>query len=331
MPGWPDDEAIRLHTILFGYLPAAAVFSGLELGLFDALDQQPGTEQEVAQRLDLADRPARTLLLALLGARLLERIDGRYRNTPVVTKYLVSTSQYCIEPLAMHQAGHLAKCSQLTKVLREDAPIPSDMDGEYPRFGGPERLAAVSRVSGRMMMVDGLAANAPLRGASHLADLGCGSGIYSIALAQANPHLRVTSVERPWFCDVIRQSVTEAGLDDRITVHPGDIFSDRFDADTAMLSNVVEGFGRERATGLLRHVYDWLPPGGQLLFHSHMWEPAGTAFPYTLGLILMLNNTMGGEPYGEAVTRAWLGEVGFSTVEPALPVSPISALVRAVK
>lgn len=331
LPGWPDDEAIRLHTILFGYLPSAAVFSAVELGLFDVLEERPGTEEEVAASLNLADRPARTLLLALLGARLVERVDGAYHNTPVVSKYLVSTSPYYIEELVTHQAGHLAKVSQLTKVLRENAPVPSEMDGNYPRFGGPVRLAGVTRVSGRMMMADGLVKNAPLGKAKRLVDLGAGSGIYSISLAQGFPKLHVTAVEQPWFAEVIQKTVDELGLSDRITVQAGDIFTERFDCDVAMLSNVVEGYGEVRAKALLRHIHDWLPPGGQLLFHSHQWEPAATHFPYTLGLILMLNSTMGGEPHGSEVTTRWLTEAGFTTVEPAVPVSPISALIRAFK
>lgn len=329
--GWPDEEAIRLHSTLFGYLGSAAVFSGVELGLFDALEERPGTAEDLASRLGLPDRSARLLLLALLGHRVVERIDSSYRNSPVASRYLVSTSPYCIAALVDHQAAHFAKFAQLNKVVRENKPVPSEMDGDYPRFGGPAKLAAVSRVSGRMMMVDGLVKHAPLGGDRRLVDLGCGSGIYTIALAQEFPELRVTAVERPWFCDVIRQAVVEAGLTDRVTVREGDIFQDTFDGDVAMLSNVAEGFGQERARALIRHVYSWLPPGGELLFHSHMWEPATTPFPYTLGLILLVNNTMGGEAYGEAVTREWMVDAGFRVVEPAVAVSPISALIRAVK
>lgn len=331
MPGWPDTETIRLHALLFGYISSAAVFAALELGVFDALAERSGTAEQVARRLQLPDRSARQLLLALQGVQLVERIDDVYRNAPVTSRWLVRASPECIAPLVEHQAGHFAKFSQLTKVLRQDAPVPSEMDGKYPRFGGPEKLTAVSRVSGRMMMVEGLAKNAPLHGDRHLVDLGCGSGIYSITLAREFPRLRVTAVDQPWFCEVVKQSVSEAGLSDRVTVQPGDILQDVFDGDVALLSNVAEGLGAARAQQLLRHVYDWLPPGGELLFHSHMWEPAATPFPYSLGLILSVNSVMGGEPYGEHVTRAWLADAGFRTVEPAVAVSPISALIRAVK
>jgi SAM-dependent methyltransferase len=271
------------------------------------------------------------LLLALIGVGLVRRVDDRYSNAPVATRYLVSTSPDSVGPLVSHQAAHFAKFAQLTTVLRENKPIPSEMDGNYPKFGGPIRLAAVSRTSGMLMMVEGLAKNARLAGRRRLVDLGCGSGVYSMALAREYPDLAITAVETPWFAEAAKRSVAEAGLEDRINVQPGDIFEDKFDGDVAMLSNVAEGFGPDKAQALVCNIYSWLPPGGELLFHSHMWEPATTPFAYSIGLILMVNNTMGGEAQGAAATTRWLHEAGFSTVEPAVAVSPISSLIRAYK
>ena len=48
------------------------------------------------------------------------------------------------------------------------------------------------------------------------------------------------------------------------------------------------------------------------------------------GQPLVVNNTMGGEPYGAEVTRGWLEEAGFRA-QPTIAVSPISAVARAVK
>jgi cyclopropane fatty-acyl-phospholipid synthase-like methyltransferase len=182
-----------------------------------------------------------------------------------------------------------------------------------------------------LLMVDGLVANASLKGNRHLVDLGCGSAAYSIALANANPELRITAVDRPALCELARHNVAEAGLNDRIKVVEGDIFTDRFaDADVALLSNVVEGFAPDRAKEVLRQVHDWLPPDGELLLHAHMWEHGRTPFPFNIGLILLVNNTVGGEPYGAQVTEGWLKEIGFDGVS-TVAVSPISALTRARK
>lgn len=330
--GWPSDDAVRIHRVMFGYLASRALFSALELGVFNALEEQPATAEELGQRLGLAPRPSRLLLLALLGEGIVDRVGDVYRNSPAASRYLVSSSGDYMGSLAEHQAAHFAKFSHLTRALKENAPVKMEVHGDHPAFGGPERFARVTRTAALMMMAGGLAKRAPLAGNRHLVDLGCGSGVYSIALATEHPDLRITAVDRPSVSELAREEVAKAGFSDRIDVVAGDIFEDTFaEGDVAMLSNVAEGFEASRARALIEHVYRWLPDGGELLFHSHMWEHAGTSFPYTVGLILVVNNGMGGEPYGEAVTRQWLRDAGFSVVEPAVAVSPISALIRAVK
>lgn len=328
--GWPAEETIRLHRIMFGYLSSKALFSALELGVFDALEKQPATAEELAGHLGLAPRPARVLLTALLGDRLVERDDGgTYTNAAVARRHLVSDAPEFLGALATHQDGHFDRFSRLTESLRTDAPIGAG-PGEHPAFGGPEKFAAVTRAAS-LMMADGLVAGASLKGHRHLADLGCGSGVYTIALARANPELRITAVDRPSVCELARRNIEAAGLSDRVTVQPGDIFTDTFpDADVALLSNVVEGFAADRAQALLQHVHGWLPADGELLLHAHMWEHGQTPFPYAIGLILLVNNTMGGEPYGAGVTHQWLTDAGFAEVS-TNPVSPISAVARARK
>jgi hypothetical protein len=330
--GWPSDEAVRLHKIMFGYLASKALFSALELGVFEELEKQPATAEELGRRLSLADRPARLILLALLGERLVERVGDVYHNAPVARQFLLSGSPDFVGDLAAHQAAHFERFSKLTQALRDNAPIRAQVEGDHPQFGGPERFAKITRTAAQMMMASGMAKQTSFAGHRHLVDLGCGSCVYSIALARENPHLRITAIDRPSVCELARTSVADAGLSDRITVRPADIFQETVpDGDIAMLSNVAEGFGSAQAAKLVQHVYGWLPAGGELIIHSHMWEHAGTPFPFTVGLILVVNNPMGGEPYGESVTREWLTSAGFRDIKPAVAVSPISAVVRAVK
>jgi quercetin dioxygenase-like cupin family protein/SAM-dependent methyltransferase len=328
--GWPSDETTRLHRIMFGYLSSRALFSALELGVFDGLEERPATAEELGERLGLRPRPMRVLLTSLLGDQLVERDGaGVFRNTPVASRHLVTGKPEFFGALATHQAGHFTRFAQLTDALRADEPIGAG-PGEHPAFGGPEKFAAVTRAAS-IMMTGGLVAGASLKGHRHMVDLGCGSGVNAIAFANANPELRITAVDRPSVCELARRNIDEAGLSDRVTVQPGDIFTDRFpDADVALLSNVVEGFSPDRAQALLRHVASWLPDDGELLLHAHMWEHGQTPFPFSIGLILLVNNTMGGEPYGAELTRQWLADAGFAEVSTAA-VSPISAVARARK
>ena len=326
-------EAIRLHRLMTGFLASRALFSAVELGVFDALGRGECTAEELGTRVGLAERPARVLLLALEGEDLVRGSAGRYRNAPVASRYLVSCSADYIGPLGAHQAAHFDKLTQLTQALRDNEPVRagSTYSGAYvDARPWARRWAETTRASSRLMAED-LAARAPLPGRRHLVDLGCASAAYSLALARANPNLKVTAVEQPAIAEVAGEYVAEAGLGGQVEVRPGNIFVDAFpECDVALLSHVIQGFERDRARQLIEHVYGWLPEGGELLLHSHVPERATVPFPYLFGLILLVNNTQGGEAHGEELTREWLAGARFRDVR-VIEVSPISVLIRATK
>lgn len=327
-------QALRLHRLMTGYLSSKALFTAVRLAVFDALADGGASPEALGAKVGLPARSARVLLLALEGEELVTRVGDAYRNTPIADAFLVSTSPRYMGALARHQDTHFAKLVQLEEALRTDRPVQlgEQYTGQFKP--GPQtwarHWAEVFRASSQLMAED-LAGRVPLAGRRRLVDLGCASCSYSIALARENPELAVTAVDQPAVAEVASEFVDAAGMADRITVRPGDIFEDRFpDCDVALLSHVIQGFDRDRARALLTHVYDWLPDGGLLVVHSHLPERAGLPFPYQFGLILLINNTQGGEPHDLTLTEQWLREAGFRDVKVA-DVSPISAVVKARK
>ena len=326
-------DAVRLHRLMTGFLASKALFSALELGVFDALEEGPCTPEELGARLGLQDRPARVLLFAMEGEGLVRREAGRYANNPIASTFLVRGSAEYMGALAGHQNSHFGKFVRLTESLRDNQPVRAG-ENYSAAFGADQhwarRMSQVTNASA-VLMADNLAAKAALDGHRHLVDLGCGSCVYSMALARANPGLRITAVDSPAVSEVANEFVAAAGMQDRILIRPGNIFEDRFeDCDVALLCNVIQGWDRERARQLVEHIHDWLPAGGEFLIHSHVPERATVPFPYLFGLILLVNNTQGGENHGEDITCQWLQEAGFHDIRVA-EVSPISALIRATK
>lgn len=327
------EDAVRLHRIMTGYLASKALFAALDLQVFDVLEKGPCTAEELAQQVGLEDRPARTLLLALEGEKLVARDDGRYVNDSVASRFLVSGTPEYMGALAVHQQNHFAKFVNLTEALRENKPVRVG-DNYSGAFGGDaawaRHWAEITKASS-LLMAEDLAAETPLGDHRHLVDLGCASCAYSLAFARANPELKITAVDQPAVAAVAREFVAEAGLSDRVDVRGANIFQDSFpECDVALLSHVIQGFERERAKALIAQVYSWLPEGGELLLHTHLPEQADVPFPYLFGLILLINNTQGGEAHGQELTCGWLREAGFRDIR-VTPVSPISALIRAVK
>lgn len=328
-----QEDAVRLHRLMTAYLASKALFSAMELQVFDALEKAPCTAEEVGEQVGLDGRPARTLLLALSGEGLVVKEDGKYRNEPIASNFLVSTSPQYMGPLATHQGTHYAKLAQLTESLRDNKPVRAG--NNYSGAFGDDKTwarkwAEITRASS-LLMAENLAAEAQLDGCKHLVDLGCASCAYSIALAKANPGLRITAVDQPGVAEVAAEFVQAQGLSGQIDVRPANIFNDTFsDCDVVLLSHVIQGFERDRSQVLINHIYSWMPSGAQLLLHTHLPERAQTPFPYLFGLILQINNTQGGEAHDEELTCTWLRDAGFRDIEVSTA-SPISALIRATK
>lgn len=336
-PGSAEDSS-RVHGILTAYLQSKAVFTALELGFFESLEEEPHTVGELAAALGLQQRPTRALLVALTGLDLVRRAGERYTNSPEASRYLVAGRPEYMGGFADHQNSHFAHFDKLADAVRENASLNQRVlkqgyrdQGAAAGEGreGTARLIQAMRVSSRLQ-ADKLAEAAPLEGVAHILDLGCGSGDYSIALARRNPGLAVTSLDYPAVIDLVRANVAEAGVGDRVTPHPTDIMDGPWpESATVMLSHVLDGYGPERAEHLIKRVYDHLPEGGRLLVHAHMPSLAAGLFPYMFGLILLVN-TEEGEVRDDEDIVGWVKEAGFGSVETS-NISLLSGLVVATK
>lgn len=331
-----EADAARMHRTMMGYLGTKALLTAVELGVFDALERGPATAEEVAARAGLPQRSTRALLSALEGERLVHNDGGTYRNDSAASTFLVSGSPDNVISLVEHQNAHFAKFVRLTESLREDRPLqmPDDYYLNKP-FGSDgsgytdwaDRLVKVMTTSNTLF--GRLGPKVSLEGHRHMVDLGCGPCMYTIDFANAHPHLRFTAVDNGPVAERGRRNIEAAGLADRVHVRPGDIFNDRFpECDCALLSNTLQGFSQEKARGLIEHIGSWLPAGGELLIHGHL--PLEAPFTYQFGLILMVNNSEGGEPHSEDLMRAWFAEAGFTSVD-IVPVASIFTLARARK
>ena len=95
-------------------------------------------------------------------------------------------------------------------------------------------------------------------------DVGGGSGAVSIALCRAYHHLQAIVVDQPPVAAKAAAHIEAAGLSDRITTSPANIFESPLPAgcDTAVLANVLHDFSPSRAREILGRVAAALPRVG---------------------------------------------------------------------
>lgn len=99
------------------------LLSAIELGVFTAIAEKPGTRQDLERRLQLHARSSADFLDALVALGFLERTDGVYRNTPETDTFLDRAKpSYLGGMLEMCNARLFGFWNHLTTGLRTGEP-----------------------------------------------------------------------------------------------------------------------------------------------------------------------------------------------------------------
>lgn len=103
-------------------------------------------------------------------------------------------------------------------------------------------------------------------GASHVVDVGGGTGALLISLLRAQPHLRATLVDLPATAAAAERELAAAGLARRCDVVAGSFFDPLpAGADVYVLSSIVHDWGDTDAAAILRRCAQAAGRGGRVL------------------------------------------------------------------
>jgi SAM-dependent methyltransferase len=320
----------------WGYAPVLVVGAAVEHGVFDQLADGPKTLAELVAATGASDRGLSTLLNALIGVDLLER-EGweRYALNAESAAFLVKDKpEYRGGFFRHHTAQLLPQWMDLTQVVRTGRPAARtnrETDGGA-HFAGfveslfPGNYPAAKALAQHLRLAEATSAVSVL-------DLGAGSGVWGIALAEASPEVRVRAVDWPEVLDITARIAGRHGVGDRLICAPGDLFEADYgkDHDVAILGHILHSEGPDRIRELLARTFAALRPGGVLAIQEFLPNDDRTGPPLPLLFAVnMLVNTEAGGTYTFPEISGWLAEAGF--VRPRLlEVPAVSPLILADK
>ncbi|MDB5299811.1 MAG: aziB2 [Phycisphaerales bacterium] len=300
-----------------GYEPALILEAAVRVGVFDALAGHPRTLDEVMSQTGASRRGLRALLNALVGLELLVRYDDRYALTDESAAYLVTTSPTYQGYMCKHVSGHLLpRWMQITDAVRTGRPsraVNEQSDGgaffrEFVEDIFPMSYDAARALAGELRV-------AQATGPTRVLDLAAGSGVWSVALAEASEHVAVTAVDWPEVLPATRKVAQRHGVVDRFRFVPGDVMEADFGRDhhIATLGHILHSEGEERSRQLLRKTFDALAPGGTVAIAEFVADEDRTGPPSALIFaVTMLVNTDAGDTFTFGEMSAWLREAGFA-------------------
>lgn len=334
----PSIDPGHIMQVGFGFWPAKALLSGVELGLFTTIGAGALSGSEIAEQLSLRSRAVYDFLDGLVALGLLERDgtgeSGRYRNTPETAAFLDAGSPgYVGGILEMANARLYPFWGGLTEALQTGSPQNEIKQTGRSMFEElyeqPERLEQFMRAMTGISAGNfhALAEKFDFSPYGTVCDVGGATGQLSMILAERHPHLRCTTFDLPVVEPIAQRTIQQAGLADRVEVASGDFFSDPLPkADVITMGMILHDWDLERKLQLIRAAYEALPPGGAYLVIENLIDDERRQNVF--GLMMSLNMLI---EFGDAFDftgadfGAWCLDAGFASVEVLPLAGPASA------
>jgi SAM-dependent methyltransferase len=307
-------SADDLMQLVYMFRPIRIILSAFELDVFSAIGVKAMTSAEIAKRASANARGMDRLLNALCALGLLKKRKGRFANTPLSKKYLISGQPDFLAGLA-HSADLWTSWSTLTQAI---------IQGKTVIKRGPLKRRG-SRLSGFIAAMEQRASaqakeaikRLDLTGVRRTLDIGGGSGAYSIALALAKKDLRATVFDLPDVIPLTRAYVRKSRVAARIDFVEGDFHRGGFGSghDLILLSAIIHMNSLPDNLALLKKAMRALRPGGQLVIQDYIMSEDRTRPEQGAFFALnMLTRTEAGDAYTEREVRALMRSAGLSRI-----------------
>ena len=267
------DPAVLLD-LLEAFRRSKTLFAAVSLGVFDLLENGELSTEQLAVKLDANADALERLLDACVGLSLLARTDGRYANTPLANRYLLSSSPSRMTGYINYSNNVMwPMWGKLEDAVREgthrwqqcyglDGPIFShffrDEEAKREFLMGMHGFGVISSPQ--------VVSAIDLSRFQCLADLGGATGHLAIAACERYPRLRAIVFDLPAALPLAKEIVDQSSVKDRIELVGGDFFQDSLPpADLYALGRILHDWSEDKIRLLLKRIYDALPSQGGVL------------------------------------------------------------------
>lgn len=324
----------KLLHINFSFAPAKVLSTAVQLKLFSHIAAGHQTAAAVAGAARAKERGVRMVLDALVVLELLGKRNGAYRLTPIARRYLVRESPDYFGSMLEHDVLWDA-WTPLVSIVRTGRPHRRVEQRKKAEKFFPDlvRSLHIMNRGSAARVAELLGAGKANRGLRVL-DLASGSGVWGIAIAQADPTAGIVAHDFPGVLSTTRRYVRHHRVARQFEYLPGDLRQVDFGTgrfDVALLGNIVHSEGERSSRQVFKRLHRALRTGGRVVIIDMIPnnDRTGPAFPLFFALN-MLTNTTDGDTYTFAEYKKWLTAAGFRNVR-AVPIGSHSPAIIATR
>jgi cyclopropane fatty-acyl-phospholipid synthase-like methyltransferase len=276
--------------------------------------EEPKNSKEISAQLSVNERYLDRLMNALCSLDLLQKQNGKFRNTKFSSKYLVEGKPDFMSNL-FHTADLWKSWSYLTDVIHQGKPARA-LNDKFPQNKVENFIAAMDYRAIRQADEDVKLLNTV--DVKNLLDLGGGSGAYAIAFVKTNSIINATVFDLPDVIPLTENYISEAGLSDKIKTLKGNYLTDDIgkDYDLIFLSAIVHSNSYNENLKLIKKCADALNKNGRIVIQDFIMNEERTEPEFgTFFALNMLVNTRAGDTYTGKEISTWLTKAGLSDIK----------------
>jgi len=298
-----------------------------ELGVADALDEEPKTADELAAKAG-ANPDALARVLRLLSAYGVFQVEqGKVRHSPA-SRLLRSDHPQSMRPLARMFGLDInwKSYDEFEQSVRTGEPsskkiLPEGFWGYFAKHPNAGRIFNEAMAAKAQTQVPAVVAGYDFSPFATIADIGGGRGHLLRAVLAANPSARGILFDLP---NVTEDAARVAS--DRLTLKPGDFFKDALPkADCYLIMEVIHDWGDKESKAIFEAIRRAAPPGAKLLVIEQM-VPDDSLPHWSKMLDIHMLALLGGKQRTREEYTALLRPAGFKVLDEVPTRSDVSIL-----
>ncbi len=300
-------------------------------GVFDHLEGTGETADGLMKKAGISRRGAQALLDGLTGLGLLTLSEGRYRNGPEASVYLVKTKPAYLGAMAEVMMDELPTWAELHEAVKTDVPqAPHTTDVANNPFW-EALVPAIATLSVPVAQLAAERLGLARAGAIRWLDVGGGSGVWSAIWLGIAKEARGVQLDWPNVNRIARGFVARFGVADRFETIDGDFHTTDFGKasyDYAIYGHIAHQETPADNVAVFRKFRAALKPGATLLVNDFILNDDRTGHPFAMMFASqMLLATKGGFTYRQSDYRSWLAEAGFDSVDIIATPTPATIVI----
>jgi SAM-dependent methyltransferase len=316
-----------IMRIALGFMAAKHLFVANEIGVFEKLAAGPMALDELAAASGIPRRTLRISADAMVSIGLLERVEGRYCNSPAAAAFLAGAAGPDLRPMLRFWD----KLSYPRWINLENAVRGGEGQEGFFRFDEEQQQIFSTGVEAFSAPAAAALATAYDFGRHRrVLDVAGGTGSFLIAILRRYPGLRGTLFELPDTCAVARRRLAREPEGARIELIEGDLVKDALPDghDAVIAANIVHGLSEAHNLDLLRSIRNHVAGGTRLLLVD-LWMDASRTQPPAALLMSgeFLIHSSEGQSYAEDDADGWLDQTGWRKLERRPLAGPASVII----